>query len=175
MHKWLSSKTIFKIYIKIAPTCFGAVIPFSGSSLSVPAKVTLFKNNLFWFIGVWLSQWWCGCLRSSLKYSGHFHFHELCSWREMIAILNVKAVGKRFRLVLPALWLVFAKSCASLHFSCSPPPDNATPCFVPTIWTFTALLPIASTYLFLCLSPPSYFVPYRTWRARSCKKPSPFY
>jgi len=30
-----------KIYIKIAPTCFGAVAPSSGSSLSVLAKVTL--------------------------------------------------------------------------------------------------------------------------------------
>jgi len=30
-----------KIYIKIAPTCFGAVTPSSGSSLSVVVKVTL--------------------------------------------------------------------------------------------------------------------------------------
>ena len=30
-----------KIYIKIAPTCFGACTPSSGSSLSVLAKVTL--------------------------------------------------------------------------------------------------------------------------------------
>jgi hypothetical protein len=34
-------KTIFKIYIKIAPTCFGSVTPSSGSSLSVLAKFTL--------------------------------------------------------------------------------------------------------------------------------------
>jgi hypothetical protein len=30
-----------KIYIKIAPTCFGEVTPSSGSLLSVLAKVTL--------------------------------------------------------------------------------------------------------------------------------------
>jgi len=30
-----------KIYIKIAPTCFGAVTPSSGSALSVLAKATL--------------------------------------------------------------------------------------------------------------------------------------
>ena len=29
------------IYIQMAPTCFGAVTPSSGSSLSVLAKVTL--------------------------------------------------------------------------------------------------------------------------------------
>ena len=32
-----------KIYIKIAPTCFGAVTPSSGSALFVLAKVTLVK------------------------------------------------------------------------------------------------------------------------------------
>jgi len=32
-----------KIYIKIAPTCFGAVSPSSGSALFVLAKVTLVK------------------------------------------------------------------------------------------------------------------------------------
>jgi hypothetical protein len=32
-----------KIYIKIAPICFGVVTPFSGSALSVLAKVTLAK------------------------------------------------------------------------------------------------------------------------------------
>jgi hypothetical protein len=32
-----------KIYIKITPTCFGAVTPSSGSALSVLAKVTLVK------------------------------------------------------------------------------------------------------------------------------------
>jgi len=42
--KWCTSdclKNNIKIYIKIAPTCFGAVTPSSGSSLSVLAKVTL--------------------------------------------------------------------------------------------------------------------------------------
>jgi len=34
-------KNNIKIYIKIAPTYFGAVTPLSGSSLSVLAKVTL--------------------------------------------------------------------------------------------------------------------------------------
>jgi len=34
-------KNSVKIYIKIAPTCFGAVTPSSGSSLSVLAEVTL--------------------------------------------------------------------------------------------------------------------------------------
>jgi len=34
-------KNNIKIYIKIAPTFFGAVTPSSGSSLSVLAKVTL--------------------------------------------------------------------------------------------------------------------------------------
>ena len=42
MHKWVALKNI-KISIKIAPTCFGAVTPFSGSALSVLAKVTLVK------------------------------------------------------------------------------------------------------------------------------------
>jgi len=31
------------LYIKIAPTCFGAVTPHSGSALFVLAKVTLVK------------------------------------------------------------------------------------------------------------------------------------
>ena len=34
-------KNNIKIYFKIAATCFGAVTPSSGSSLSVLAKVTL--------------------------------------------------------------------------------------------------------------------------------------
>jgi hypothetical protein len=36
-------KNNIKIYIKIAPTCFGAVTPSSGSALFVLAKVTLVK------------------------------------------------------------------------------------------------------------------------------------
>jgi hypothetical protein len=36
-------KNSIKIYIKIAPTCFSAVTPSSGSSLSVLAEVTLLK------------------------------------------------------------------------------------------------------------------------------------
>ena len=35
------SRIKVKIYVKIAPTCFGAVAPSSGSSLSVLAKVTV--------------------------------------------------------------------------------------------------------------------------------------
>jgi len=35
-------KNHVKIYIKIAPTCFGAVTPSSGSALFVLAKVTVF-------------------------------------------------------------------------------------------------------------------------------------
>jgi len=38
-------KNNIKIYIKIAPTCFGAVTPSSGSSLSVLARVTLCWNS----------------------------------------------------------------------------------------------------------------------------------
>jgi len=34
-------KNNIKIYSKIAPTCFGAVTPSLGSSLSARAKVTL--------------------------------------------------------------------------------------------------------------------------------------
>jgi hypothetical protein len=34
-------KNNIKIYIKIAPTCFGAVTPSSGSSVSLLAKVTV--------------------------------------------------------------------------------------------------------------------------------------
>jgi hypothetical protein len=36
-------KNSIKIYIEIAPTCFGAVTPSSGSVLSVLAKVTVVK------------------------------------------------------------------------------------------------------------------------------------
>jgi hypothetical protein len=36
-------KNNIKIYIKIVPTCFGVVIPSSGSALFVLAKVTLVK------------------------------------------------------------------------------------------------------------------------------------
>jgi hypothetical protein len=36
-------KNNFKIYIKTAPTCFGAVTPSSGSALLVLAKVTVVK------------------------------------------------------------------------------------------------------------------------------------
>jgi len=45
-------KNNIKIYIKIAATCFGAVTPSSGSSLSVFAKVTLCSNSHLQFIGV---------------------------------------------------------------------------------------------------------------------------
>ena len=38
----MAQKTI-KIYIKTAPTCFGAVIPSSGSALFVFAEVTVVK------------------------------------------------------------------------------------------------------------------------------------
>jgi hypothetical protein len=36
-------KNYIKIYIKIAPTCFGAVTPSSRSTLFVLAKVTVVK------------------------------------------------------------------------------------------------------------------------------------
>jgi hypothetical protein len=36
-------KNNIKIYIKLAPTCFGTVTPSSGSALFVLAKVTLLK------------------------------------------------------------------------------------------------------------------------------------
>jgi hypothetical protein len=36
-------KNNIKIYIKTAPTCFGAVTPSSGSALFVLAKVTVIK------------------------------------------------------------------------------------------------------------------------------------
>ena len=36
-------KSNIKIYIKLAPTCFGAVTPSSGSALFVLAKVTFVK------------------------------------------------------------------------------------------------------------------------------------
>ena len=36
-------KNNIQIYIKIAPTCFGAVTPSSGSTLFVLAKVTIVK------------------------------------------------------------------------------------------------------------------------------------
>jgi len=39
-------KNNIKIYIKIAPTCSGAVTPSSGSALFVLAKVTLVKMLL---------------------------------------------------------------------------------------------------------------------------------
>ena len=43
-------KNNIKIYIKVAPTCFGTGTPSSGSALFVLAKVTLVKSQL-WFIG----------------------------------------------------------------------------------------------------------------------------
>jgi len=55
-------KNSTKIYIKIAPTCFGAVTPSSGSVLFVLAKVTLCYNSQLWFICVWLRQWRCDCI-----------------------------------------------------------------------------------------------------------------
>jgi hypothetical protein len=39
----LKKKNYIKIYIKIVPTCFGAVTPSSGSALFVLAKVTVVK------------------------------------------------------------------------------------------------------------------------------------
>jgi hypothetical protein len=36
-------KNYFKIYIKTAPTCFGAVTPSSGSALFVLVEVTVVK------------------------------------------------------------------------------------------------------------------------------------
>jgi len=42
MHKWVVLKTI-KIYIKTAPTCFGAVTPSSGSALFMLSKFTVVK------------------------------------------------------------------------------------------------------------------------------------
>jgi hypothetical protein len=36
-------KNNFKIYVKTAPTCFGAVTPSSGSALLLLAKVTVVK------------------------------------------------------------------------------------------------------------------------------------
>jgi hypothetical protein len=36
-------KNNIKIYIEIAPTCFGAVTPSSGTTLFVLAKVTVVK------------------------------------------------------------------------------------------------------------------------------------
>jgi hypothetical protein len=45
-------KNDIEIYIKTAPTCFGAVTPSSGSSLQVLAKVTLCYNGQLWYIGV---------------------------------------------------------------------------------------------------------------------------
>ena len=43
IHKWVVLKNNIKIYIKMAPTCFGAVTPSSGSALLVLAKVTVVK------------------------------------------------------------------------------------------------------------------------------------
>jgi len=39
-------KICIKIYIKTAPTCFGAVTPSSGSVLFVLAKVTVVKTAI---------------------------------------------------------------------------------------------------------------------------------
>jgi len=57
-----SLKNKIKIYIKTAPTCFGAVAPSSGSAFFVLAKVTFFKNSQLRYIDMWLIQWWCGCI-----------------------------------------------------------------------------------------------------------------
>jgi hypothetical protein len=54
-------KNNIKIYIKIAPTCYGAVTPSSGSSLSSCWSYTLLNSQLC-FISVWLNQWWFGCI-----------------------------------------------------------------------------------------------------------------
>ena len=43
MHKWVVLKNNIKIYVKTAPTCFGAVTPSSGSALFAFAEVTLVK------------------------------------------------------------------------------------------------------------------------------------
>jgi len=55
-------KNSIKIYIKLAPKCFGPVSPSSGGSLSMLAKVTLCEKSQLWFISIWLNQWWCGCI-----------------------------------------------------------------------------------------------------------------
>jgi len=44
MYKWFVWQTTVKICNTTAPTCFGAVKPSSGSSLSVLAKVTVVKT-----------------------------------------------------------------------------------------------------------------------------------
>jgi len=41
MHEGLSEKNVIKIYIKIVPTCFGAVTPSLGNLMSALVKVTL--------------------------------------------------------------------------------------------------------------------------------------
>jgi hypothetical protein len=43
MHKWVVLRNNIKIYIKTAPTCFGAVTPSSGSALFVLTKVMVVK------------------------------------------------------------------------------------------------------------------------------------
>jgi hypothetical protein len=49
-------KSNFKIYIKTAPTCFGAVTPLSGSTLFVLAKVIVVKiaNKIHRCVVMWL-------------------------------------------------------------------------------------------------------------------------
>jgi hypothetical protein len=42
-HLLNSTKNNIKIYVIIAPTCFGAVTPSSGSALFMLAKVTVVK------------------------------------------------------------------------------------------------------------------------------------
>ena len=43
MHQWVVLKNNIEIYIKTAPTYFGAVTPSSGSALLVITKVTVVK------------------------------------------------------------------------------------------------------------------------------------
>jgi hypothetical protein len=43
IHKQIVLKNNIKIYIKTAPTCFGAVTPSSGSALLMLTKVTVVK------------------------------------------------------------------------------------------------------------------------------------
>ena len=44
-------KNNIKIYIKIAPTCFGAFMPSSGSALFVLANLHFSKTTTFAFVG----------------------------------------------------------------------------------------------------------------------------
>ena len=44
MHKWVVLKNNIKIYIKTAPTCFGAVTPSSESALFVLTIVTVIQG-----------------------------------------------------------------------------------------------------------------------------------